>query len=189
MAIINKTTINNTNDMAENLIKKIKHGKRFKFIFEFLSFAAFLVLLAGLVFYDPFCYAGSVNNSGTQNKSKPVKKAKSADIAYPYYLKRDPFQTFLYTQRPATSFKIGELPLLQYAVSSLKVVGIMSRRGRYFAMVQTPGGRSYIVTDGSLVGVSRAKVVSITSNAIHLIERTYNILGQMRSMNLVMPLQ
>ncbi len=182
MAIINKPPINNTNDMAENLIKKIKQGKWFKFIFEFLSFAAVLVLLAGLIFYAPSCYAGSVNNSGTHNKNK-------SNIAYPYYLKRDPFQTFLYTQRQTTSFKSGELPLLQYAVSSLKVVGIMSRRGKYFAMVQTPGGRSYIVTDGSLIGVNRAKVVSITSNAVNLVERTYNILGQMRSMNLVMPLQ
>ena len=189
MAIINKPPINNTNDMAENLIKKIKQGKRFKFIFEFLSFAAFLVFLTGLIFYTPSCYAGSVNNNGTHNKSKQVKKVKSSNIAYPYYLKRDPFQTFLYTQRPTTSFKSGELPLLQYAVSSLKVVGIMSRRGKYFAMVQTPDGRSYIVTDGSLIGVNRAKVVSITSSAVNLVERTYNILGQMRSMNLVMPLQ
>ena len=189
MSIINKMPINNTNEMSENLIKKIKQGKRFKFIFEFSSFAAVLVLSAGLVFYVPSCYAGSVNSSGMHNKSKTVKKLKTNDITYPYYLKRDPFQTFLYTQRPATSFKSGELPLLQYAVSSLKVVGIMSRRGKYFAMVQTPGGRSYIVTDGSLIGVNRAKVVSITSNAVHLIERTYNILGQMRSMNLVMPMQ
>ncbi len=189
MPIINKTTIYNTNDMSENVTKKIKQWKRFKFIYEFTSFAAILVLSAGLVFYAPFCYAGSVKSIGMHNKSKTVKKLKNSDIAYPYYLKRDPFQTFLYTQRPTTSFKSGELPLLQYAVSSLKVVGIMSRRGKYFAMVQTPGGRSYIVTDGSLIGVNRAKVVSITSNAVHLIERTYNILGQMRSMNLVMPLR
>ena len=60
MAIINKPPINNTNDMAENLIKKIKQGKWFKFIFEFLSFAAVLVLLAGLIFYAPSCYCSIV---------------------------------------------------------------------------------------------------------------------------------
>jgi hypothetical protein len=187
MTIINKKTpIKNMNDIKGNLTQKIRSWKRFKLS---VLFTAVAVLSAALVFYAPFCYAGGVNNSGTQNKNKSAEKVKSSGIAYPYYLKRDPFQTFLYAQKSASSFKVGELPLLQYAVSSLKVVGIMSRRGKYFAMVQTPDGRSYIVTEGSLIGVNRAKVVSITSNAVHLIERTYNILGQIRSMNLVMPLQ
>ena len=109
--------------------------------------------------------------------------------AYPYYLKRDPFQTFLYAQKHVTSFKSGELPLLQYGISSLKVVGIMNRRGKYFAMIQTPDNRSYIITVGSLVGVNRARVVSISGSEVNLIERTYNILGQMQSMNVVMGLK
>ena len=187
MAIINKKTpIKNMNGIIGNLTQKIGSRKRFNLP---ILFAAVTILSAALIFCAPFCYAGGVNNSGTQNKNKSAEKVKSSGIAYPYYLKRDPFQTFLYAQKSASSFKVGELPLLQYAVSSLKVVGIMSRRGKYFAMIQTPDGRSYIVTVGSLIGVNRAKVVSITSNAVHLTERTYNILGQIRSMNLVMPLR
>ena len=112
-----------------------------------------------------------------------------AGTEYPYYLKRDPFQTFLYTQKHITSFKAGELPLLQYSISSLRVVGIMNRRGKYFAMVQTPDNRSYIITTGSLVGVNRARVVSINGNKVILVERTYNILGQMRSAKVVMRLK
>jgi Tfp pilus assembly protein PilP len=65
----------------------------------------------------------------------------------------------------------------------------MNRRGRYFAMIQTPDNRSYIITVGSLVGVNRARVVSISGSEVNLIERTYNILGQMRSMNVVMGLK
>jgi Tfp pilus assembly protein PilP len=123
------------------------------------------------------------------------RQVNSFATSYPYYLKRDPFQTFLYTQKHVTSFKAGELPLLQYGISSLKVVGIMNRRDvnarrlRYFAMIQTPDNRSYIITVGSLVGVNRARVVSISGSEVNLIERTYNILGQMRSTNVVMGLK
>jgi len=65
----------------------------------------------------------------------------------------------------------------------------MNRRGKYFAMVQTPDNRSYIITTGSLVGVNRARVVSINGNKVILVERTYNILGQMRSAKVVMRLK
>ncbi len=116
-------------------------------------------------------------------------KSTNLKSAYPYYLKRDPFQTFIYTQKPVTSFKAGELPLLQYAISSLKVVGIMNRREKYFAMIQTPDDRSYIITVGSLVGVNRARVVSINPDEVNLVERTYNILGQMMSVDVVMKLK
>jgi Tfp pilus assembly protein PilP len=117
------------------------------------------------------------------------QKNSFAGSAYPYFLKRDPFQTFLYAQRTAASFKKGELPLLRYSISSLKVVGIMNRRGKYFAMLQTPDNRSYIITVGSLVGVNRATVVSINENEVGLVERTYNILGRMQSMKVVMHLR
>ncbi len=56
-------------------------------------------------------------------------------------------------------------------------------------MLQTPDNRSYIITVGSLVGVNRARVISINGSEVNLVERTYNILGQMRSMNVVMPLK
>ncbi len=117
------------------------------------------------------------------------RQVNSFATSYPYYLKRDPFQTFLYAQKHITSFKAGELPLLQYGISSLKVVGIINRRGKYFAMIQTPDSRSYIITVGSLVGVNRARVVSISGSEVNLIERTYNILGQMRSVKVVMGLK
>ncbi|MHB8232623.1 MAG: pilus assembly protein PilP [bacterium] len=122
-------------------------------------------------------------------KTAEKKTAKKPQITYPYFLKRNPFQTFLYTPKHISSFKAGELPLLQYSISSLKVVGIMERRGKYFAMIQTPGNRSYIITTGSLVGINRARVVSINGNAVNLVERTYNILGQMQSLNVVMGLK
>ena len=144
--------------------------------------AALIVFAVFSVFKSPLCFAGTNKNSGGNAAAKTV-------TAYPYYLKRDPFQTFLYTQKHAASFKAGELPLLQYAISSLRVVGIMNRRGKYFAMLQTPGNRSYIITVGSLVGVNRARVVSINGSEVNLVERTYNILGQMRSINVVMGLK
>jgi Tfp pilus assembly protein PilP len=148
--------------------------------------AALIVFTVFLVFKSPLCFAGTSKN-GSNNSA--ANAAGKTGAAYPYYLKRDPFQTFLYTQKHVTSFKAGELPLLQYGISSLRVVGIMNRRGKYFAMLQTPDNRSYIITVGSLVGVNRARVVSINGSEVNLVERTYNILGQMRSINVVMGLK
>ncbi len=118
--------------------------------------------------------------------TKPQAKKHQSSLVYPYFLKRNPFQTFLYTKKPSVSFKVGEIPLLQYSLSSLKIVGIMERRGKYFAMIQTPGNRSYIVTVGSIIGVGRARITSINDNTINLVENTYNALGQMRAVNVVM---
>ncbi len=118
--------------------------------------------------------------------TKPQAKKHQSSLVYPYFLKRNPFQTFLYTKKPSVSFKVGEIPLLQYSLSSLKIVGIMERRGKYFAMIQTPDNRSYIVTVGSIIGVGRARITSINDNMINLVENTYNALGQMRAVNVVM---
>ena len=148
--------------------------------------AALIVFAVFSVFKSARCFAGTNKNGGGNSTTAAAGKT---GVAYPYYLKRDPFQTFLYTQKHAVSFKAGELPLLQYAISSLRVVGIMNRRGKYFAMLQTPDNRSYIITVGSLVGVNRARVVSINGSEVNLVERTYNILGQMRSINVVMGLK
>ncbi len=172
------------------IIEKLELGKS---VFAFITVIVLSVLSVDFVFHSPLCFAGTkinkVSKANKTNGNGGKTAAGKNSIAYPYYLKRDPFRTFLYTKKPVTSFKVGELPLLQYAVSSLKVVGIMSRRGKYFAMLQTPDNRSYIITVGSLVGVNRARVVSISGDAVNLVERTYNIFGQMRSMNIVMPLK
>jgi hypothetical protein len=121
--------------------------------------------------------------------TKPQAKKHQSSLVYPYFLKRNPFQTFLYTKKPSVSFKVGEIPLLQYSLSSLKIVGIMERRGKYFAMIQTPDNRSYIVTVGSIIGVGRARIASINDNTINLVENTYNALGQMRAVNVVMKMR
>ena len=80
MTIINKKTpIKNMNDIKGNLTQKIRSWKRFKLS---VLFTAVAVLSAALVFYAPFCYAGGVNNSGTQNKNKSAEKVKSRGIFF-----------------------------------------------------------------------------------------------------------
>ena len=132
-----------------------------------------------------------INRNKNSNKQK-IKKLeyKSLNInPYPYNLSRNPFRTFLYTQKPNMSFKYGEIPLLQYSLSSLHIIGIMERNGKYFAMVSTPNGRSYIVTAGSIMGVNRARIINITNNSIVLTEKTYNQLGQTHIINYVMSMK
>ncbi|MHB1663848.1 MAG: pilus assembly protein PilP [bacterium] len=133
----------------------------------------------------------NINRNKNSNKQK-IKKLKYKNLninPYPYNLLRNPFRTFLYTQKPNMSFKYGEIPLLQYSLSSLHIVGIMERNGKYFAMVSTPNGRSYIVTAGSIMGVNRARIINITNNSIVLTEKTYNQIGQMHFINYVMSMK
>jgi len=128
----------------------------------------------------------NVNKNSLAKKIELLKHKYLTVNPYPYNLARNPFRTFLYTQKPNVSFKYGELPLLQYSLSSLHIVGIMEKSGKYYAMVSTPNGRSYIVTEGSIMGVNRARITDITENSIVLSEKTYNQLGQMRTVNYVM---
>ncbi len=137
-------------------------------------------LLAFMIILTTYCFLRSPVKSSAKSQSQMI---------YPYVLNGDPFQTFLYTRKPVTSFKVGELPLLQYSLSSLKIVGIMERKGKYFAMVKTPGSRSYIITVGSIVGVDRARVTSINSSGVRLVERAYNAIGQVRSEGVVMSIK
>ncbi|RZD15976.1 MAG: hypothetical protein EVJ46_07200 [Candidatus Acididesulfobacter guangdongensis] len=132
----------------------------------------------------------NINRNSSLAKKIELLKHKNLTVnPYPYNLARNPFRTFLYAQKPNVSFKYGELPLLQYSLSSLHIVGIMEKSGKYYAMVSTPDGRSYIVTAGSIMGVNRARITDITENSIVLSEKTYNQLGQMRTVNYVMSMK
>lgn len=157
----------------------------------------FVFILLSVVGPNAFAANSDVHLNTVKNPAVvPVKNKESGaaaglrkvntGIIYPYVLRRNPFQTFLYSGKPSLSYKVGEIPLLQYQLSSLKVVGIMDRRGKRFAMISTPDGRSYIVTVGSIVGADRASIVSIGSDYISLTENSYNVLGQVQTRPVIM---
>ena len=103
--------------------------------------AALIVFAVFSVFKSALCFAGT--NKNGSNKSVAAAAVKPG-VAYPYYLKRDPFQTFLYAQKHVTSFKAGELPLLQYGISSLRVVGIMKHMYVRFRRSYFYYGRQFV---------------------------------------------
>ncbi len=138
-----------------------------------------------------FLIAGSVLLYGQEAFAASNKPDLSVSkyLKYPSFLTKNPFETFLYKQKTEVSFKVGELPLMQYNLASLRITGIMSRRGHYYAMIQTPSGRSYIVTAGSIMGISRARVISIGESSILLSEKTFNALGEIRTIRVVMKMK
>ena len=154
--------------------------KLFKALFK--TIAAFCIIF--LIAVPILLYGQGVSAAGNKSNSSVSKYHK-----YPSFLTKNPFETFLYKQKPEISFKVGELPLMQYNLASLHVTGIMSRRGHYYAMVQTPDGRAYIVTVGSIMGISRARVISIGESSILLTEKTFNALGEMRTIRVVMKMK
>ncbi|MHB1679714.1 MAG: pilus assembly protein PilP [bacterium] len=172
---------------------KIKYNKNIKY--KTISKISPIPIANKLKYKYKYKYNKNDNNNKNSNRNsnkQKIKKLKYKNLninPYPYNLLRNPFRTFLYTQKPNMSFKYGELPLLQYSLPSLHIIGIMERNGKYFAMVSTPDGRSYIVTAGSIMGVNRARIINITSNSIVLAEKTYNQLGQIHIINYVMSIK
>jgi hypothetical protein len=182
---------------------KLKSWSKMAILFFSISFS-FLIISASAYSFT-VKYAPTINYNGLTQPhylilmsskkaaryKQPVKllSGNAKNDIYPSFLTRNPFHTFLYTKQPKLFFKEGELPLMQYSLSSLKIVGIMARSGHYYAMLQTPDGRSYIVSDGSVVGVSRARITSITDNSIIFIEKTFNALGQMHIITIVMKIK
>ncbi len=150
----------------------------------------FLFLLSAffVIFFIIFGFGVSsfgANPPAANITKTEVSKNKSVKI-YPYALKRDPFQSFVYGN--GSGLSISGLPLDRYSLGSLKIIGIMESRGRYYALVQTPDKRSYIITDGSIMGIERGRVVYINANSVTVAESVPNAIGRMHLIYVVLKL-
>ncbi len=89
---------------------------------------------------------------------------------------RDPFRSFQYMNEEEPTGDFG--PLGDYELQQLSVVAVVWDTGKPRALVADPGGRSFIVHEGSQIGKNNGRVIHIGDNLV-LVKETYvNFAGE-----------
>lgn len=104
---------------------------------------------------------------------------KSAEDVVLFRPVRDPFRSAYERIR---SKREGEVhPLQRYNIQQLRLVGIIWGIPRPVALVTTPDGREYQVSEGTPVGTGDGKIVAILHDRIVIVERYYDYRGQLQT--------
>ena len=115
--------------------------------------------------------AGSSLPSGAEGRS-------TADVySYDPKGRRDPFRSMAHLIKLARAS--AELPPLQrFALSDLKLLGIVWGGYGYHGLIQTPDGKGYTVKQGTRMGTNHGTITSITAHRIVVSEPAIDFTGQ-----------
>jgi type IV pilus assembly protein PilP len=84
--------------------------------------------------------------------------------------KRDPFRSFKFGGEDMIATGFG--PLGDYELGQLSVVAVVWDTGKPRALVADPGGRSFVIREGSQIGKNNGRVIHIGDNLV-LVKETY----------------
>jgi Tfp pilus assembly protein PilP len=102
----------------------------------------------------------------------------SMDVGFAYDAStmRDPFRSFQYMNEDEPTGEFG--PLGDFELQQLSVVAVVWATGKPRALVADPGGRSFIVHEGSQIGKNKGRIIHIGDNLV-LVKETYvNFAGE-----------
>ena len=120
--------------------------------------------------------AAAKNNSPTVDGSGSGYAAGDRDYFYDPRNKRDPFRSIRYTNANKEEKDFG--PLGDFELGQLELSAVIWDAGNPRALILDPGGRSYIVQEGSAIGKNNGQVIHIGDNLI-LVKETYeNFAGE-----------
>jgi len=113
-------------------------------------------------------------------KIDPISGVAQVDTGYSYDAtgKRDPFRSFVWDRPDRMQPDATAGPLEQFDLSQLEVVAVVWRTGNARALVEDPGGESYIVGKGAAIGKNQGHVISIDDNTVVVKETYVDYLGQ-----------
>lgn len=117
--------------------------------------------------------------------AKPTVAAESAadaEMAYVYdpVGRRDPFVPLIETKKPVVVLDEPLTPLQQVELAQLRLVGVIVGKGEPMAMVNAPGGKSYILKKGVKVGSNNGVVVGVDAEGVSVQEKYYDFVGEVR---------
>jgi type IV pilus assembly protein PilP len=99
---------------------------------------------------------------------------------------RDPFRSFEWERREiATQDTVGG-PLEQFDVSQLSLIAVVWKTGSARALVEDPGGQSYIVGRGTRIGKNDGTVTQIDDNLVVVNETYEDYLGNVTKKDIEM---
>ena len=133
-------------------------------------------------------------SKGKKKRSKARKKGKSAkakksgktgyaaggtDYFYDPRGKRDPFRSFRFAAEEAGKEQKRDFgPLGDFELGQLELSAVIWDANNPRALILDPGGRSYIVRQGSAIGKNNGQVIHIGDNLV-LVKETYeNFAGE-----------
>lgn len=133
--------------------------------------------------------SGAEKKPGAENPKKPVSTAKAPggggtsyavggrDYFYDPTGKRDPFRSFQFNDEGKEDKKAFG-PLADFELGQLELSAVIWDANNPRALILDPGGRSYIVREGSQIGKNNGEVVHIGDNLV-LVKETYeNFAGE-----------
>ncbi len=102
----------------------------------------------------------------TYELTKPTKYQSSH--------KRTPFASYHETKKKG----VKRLPLQNYSLDALRLIGIISKQEKDWAVVLAPNGNVYEVTLGAFIGQNDGKIVKILTRSIQISELIPNELDK-----------
>ena len=102
--------------------------------------------------------------------------AGGQDYFYDPRGKRDPFRSYRFADDQETEQDFG--PLGDFELGQLELSAVIWDATNPRALILDPGGRSYIVSEGSMIGKNNGQVIHIGDNLV-LVKETYeNFAGE-----------
>ena len=124
---------------------------------------------------DKQAVAGEILEEGESNLEEGFG-VMDEQYTYDPSVMRDPFRSFQYMNEEEPTGDFG--PLGEYELQQLSVVAVVWDTGKPRALVADPGGRSFIVHEGSQIGKNKGRVIHIGDNLV-LVKETYvNFAGE-----------
>ena len=118
---------------------------------------------------------------------KPGKARKGSGTSYAaggrdYFYdptdKRDPFRSFQFDDEAKKTDQKAFGPLADFELGQLELSAVIWDHNNPRALILDPGGRSYIVREGSQIGKNNGEVIHIGDNVV-LVKETYeNFAGE-----------
>jgi len=90
---------------------------------------------------------------------------------------RDPFRSFEWERKELAIEDMDGGPLEQFDVSQLSVIAVVWKTGSARALVEDPGGESYIIAKGTRIGKNDGTVTKIDDNLVVVNESYEDYLG------------
>ncbi len=120
-------------------------------------------------------------------KGKPEEKtAEKKEYVYDPTGKRDPFRSAILGESLLGKETLP--PLQRREISELKLIGIAWDKSGYNAMLETPDGKGYTIKVGTIVGPKKGVVKKITKRTVVIEEKYMDIIGEMKTREIVMEL-
>ena len=99
---------------------------------------------------------------------------------------RDPFRSFEWERQELAREDVEGGPLEQFDVSQLSVIAVVWKTGSARALVEDPGGQSYIVAKGTRIGKNDGTVTQIDDNLVVVNETYEDYLGNVTQKDIEM---